>query len=433
MWPALEQRGRKDPSEQTGNATRECNAGLTERKPHVPWKMVEFSRWVRRVSWAYARLRNTIATGSGLWRWVESIWGGRSAFTSMPRLGPLQPYFPHCFLLTYSLGTSLNTAPLAFLTFLSECVPWIPSPCSLLCLDPHLSVKPPHIPGQTEVPAPLCFPCGHLVRLCLHLTKAEMQFLLQGAWEPRALKYKAKGTSSERNSCCPDDHCYDRGSRGPRPQSSESSTPSHPPILFQFQGPSLPCLNLWPQFCFISLILHLRVAPFSSHPMTNCLGRLHNGEREHELWLQAGLGWNPSSSNVMTCCEDLRGWRGTVPRHSKHSESPRSHGCWLNSGSSSAAGTYLQASDLLSWVTLIFFPTLSLNPQQEQQVLHNSGTSQASWKRWYFWWTWKTWHERGGISDRPERQVSFGTVPKSATDEAGDVGTSVGSPAKWEA
>ena len=153
--------------------------------------------------------------------------------------------------------------------------PSLPGPSSLCEASPH--------PWADRGACPSVLPMWPLGQTLSPPHKGIDAVPPSGSLGTQSPKTQSKRHNSECNSRCPDDHCYDRGSRDPRPQSSESSTPSHPPHLFQFQGPSLPCLNPGPQFCFISLILHLRVAPFFSHPTTNCLGRLHNGEGEHKL------------------------------------------------------------------------------------------------------------------------------------------------------
>ena len=115
----------------------------------------------------------------------------------------------------------------------------------------------------------------------------------------------------------------------PRPEEFHSRLFLH---LFQFPGPSLLCLLPWPQFCFISLILHLRTTVFFSCHMTRCFGRSYNGKGEHKLWLQAGLAGIPAPATWWLAVETSGVVALIVSRHSKNSKSHRSCGYWLALG-----------------------------------------------------------------------------------------------------
>lgn len=162
----------------------------------------------------------------------------------------------------------------------------------------------------------------------------------------------------------------DRGSRDPKATAWREFHARPFLHLFQFQGPSLLCLHPRPQFCFISLILHVRTALFFSCHMTSCLGRPYNGEGERKLWLQAGLAGIPAPATWWLAMETSKGVVALiVSRHSKNSKSHRSSGCWL-------ALAYTMLRPFPSFRTIFLSSTpfsfpQSLNPQQEQQILHN--------------------------------------------------------------
>ena len=124
----------------------------------------------------------------------------------------------------------------------------------------------------------------------------------------------------------------DRGSRDPKAAAWRvplQAVPSSLPI----PGPFAALSPSMTQFCFISLILHVRMAVFFSCHVTCCLGRSYNGKGEHKLWLQAGLAGIPAPAKWWLAVETSESVMALiVSRHSKNSKSHRSCGCWLALG-----------------------------------------------------------------------------------------------------
>ena len=173
-WPVLEQRVEKILLRKQGILLETVRQASQDTCLKCLKRWIEFSRWV----WmdTLGPLRNkAMFQVVGCWACLlqgslkSYKWGWEvSAFTSMPSLElllqPLLIGWPH---------PSVQPAASPGLPAWMCAPPSIlnPSPCSLLCLELHLSVKPPHIPGQTKMPAPLHFPCGCFARLCLRPTK----------------------------------------------------------------------------------------------------------------------------------------------------------------------------------------------------------------------------------------------------------------------
>lgn len=101
--------------------------------------------------------------------------------------------------------SSLSTHPFSALSFPHLFFPVFPFSAWTF----HLCVKPPYIPGQIKVLAPLPPPFGHLLGLTIFLLQKGHGHspCLQRAQEPKALKHRGRLTSHEYNPQCPDDHC----------------------------------------------------------------------------------------------------------------------------------------------------------------------------------------------------------------------------------